>query len=794
MLQRFVSTQKRRLVCNLPKFQRKLAQTPSHRARHATALAIQKSAPYTHPHSVDNLKSWTADATPFPELTPIIDAFASNDSLETIAQFVKNSSSLLSFFQDRKKMRDVAVNLAQSTAPHRSIDILELANRVGLTLKQGAYEAVAFHLASSKNWDLVLISATLGVKHVGKPTVRLLDWRARALMELQHYGLVQDVFLDFDSAKLSPSDRTYQLVLAGCLHNHDMEGAKRCIRRVQEAGSHQTNGLIRLIGQFHRHFGIDSKVRQHALDTLPDLSPTLAVVVLNNIIQSALDANDVSTTLVLLTLFEWPCVQDIISALAATQDPKAQISPSPQVLLPDVPKGLKPDTRTFAIAMNYHIRRSNFQRAIGLGESALLNGVPATEDIITPFVHAFFLQNRGNIAVEMLARMSSKSMPVEFGVLLAHTEPKINRRSIPKISRISLTTRICNALLRGTLRRQGLRHVPSIFSIMHANNLRPNTRTLEILVSHLSSTEGVRPRTILNVLQDLSTSPHEVSVRHLHHLIRYVLREEKRSFLRTGWRSYTKKSRGPNRKRELSRRSLGSGDSFDPLGGITFGSHTGLGFIAESFIQSLVERKVKTDRAMIAMRIRRDAMLHGEIESSQGVFRTLSARGMQATHHHFSALMEGYAAMGDVIAAKEVMELAKTAGVVPNVVMYTTLIHGYGRKHDPKSAMHVFREMVTQGVYPDVASIDALVGAFFASGASKMARKHLIMLWPFIEPFPEALQDASLMTLTTQFRSLDLSRSKTKRTRKTKASIYHQLRRLVVAYHRYFDRPTLRTT
>jgi pentatricopeptide repeat protein len=150
--------------------------------------------------------------------------------------------------------------------------------------------------------------------------------------------------------------------------------------------------------------------------------------------------------------------------------------------------------------------------------------------------------------------------------------------------------------------------------------------------------------------------------------------------------------------------------------------------------------------------------------------------------------MEGYSMMGEIDAAKEVMELARNAGVPPNVVMYTILIHGYGRKHDPSSAVHVFRDMVEQGTYPDVASIDAVVGAFFASGASRMARRHLIMLWPYIEPFPETLQHSSLMTLRAHFRSLDLSRSKTKRTSKAKASIYHQLRRLLAAYQRYFER------
>jgi pentatricopeptide repeat protein len=428
MLQRFLFTQKRHLDSNLSKFQRKLAQRPSAR-RVSAQPSVQTPSPHRHagrqpgllpPHSIDNLTSWAADATPFPEFVPIIDAFACNDPLDNMISCVKSSPSLIPLFQDRTKLRAVAVNLAQSAAPHRSIDILELAHHVGHTPKHGAYEAVAYYFASNKHWDLVLICASLGIKRVGKPTARLLNWRARALLELQQYGLLQDVLGDFDNAKLSPTDRTYQIVLTGCFQNYDMEGAKRCIHRMQETFSLQT---LTLVGRFHRHFGVNRKVRQTALDTLPDLSPSLAVIVLNDIIQSALDLTDIPTSLELLTLFEQSHVEDIISVLKATHDPRTQISPD--MHLPDIAAGLKPDTRTFAIVMNYLIRRSNFQRAINLGEAALLKGLPATEDIFTSFVHAFFLQNRGNIAVEMTPRISSKPMPVEFGVLLARKARKV---------------------------------------------------------------------------------------------------------------------------------------------------------------------------------------------------------------------------------------------------------------------------------------------------------------------------------------------------------------------------------
>lgn len=782
------------LDCNLSSLHRKLALgLTTRRASTQPSPSVHSNArprpALRPPPSTENLSSWTADATPFPEFAPVIDAFASNDPLDNMIWLVKSSPSLLPLFQDRKKIQDVATNLALSAEPYRSIDILELAHRVGHTGKHGAYEAVAHHLASIKDWRLVLLCVSLGIDHLGKPTTRLLNWRARALLELQQFGLLQGVLEGFDSAKLSPTDRTYEIVLTGCLQNHNLDGAKYCIRRMQESPSLQTTRTPSLIAKFHRHFAIDRKVRQDALDTLPQLSPILAVNTLNNIIQSALDVKDVPICLDLLTLFEQSYVQEIIAVLEVTHDPRTQ-KILHEVDLPEIPVDLKPDTRTFSIIMNYLIRRSNYQLAINIGEVALRKRFPATEDIITSFVHAFFLQNCGNVALKMLSRIS-KPMKYEFGELHVRGAPKMDWRRIPNITNFPLTTRICNALLRGILRRQGLRHVPTIFAIMHANNLEPNARTLEILVSHMSSTEGVRPRTILEILRNLSASSFEVSVRHLHHLIRYILQEEKRSFFGTTWRSYAKTYvrtyTRPNQKRRSRRRSLGSGDQFDPLGGINFGSHSAYGYTARPLLQSLVDRKVKSDSAVIALRIRRDALLHGETESAQDVFHTMTARGLHATHHHFSALMEGYAMMGDLETARGVMELARNAGVSPNVVMYTILIHGYARKHDAGSAMRVFREMVEQGVYPDVASIDAVVGAFYASGASRLARKHLIMLWPYIEPFPEALQQANLMALRSNFRSLESSRSKTKWTSKATPSIYRQLYRLLAAYQKYWS-------
>ncbi|THG94465.1 hypothetical protein EW145_g8133 [Phellinidium pouzarii] len=60
--------------------------------------------------------------------------------------------------------------------------------------------------------------------------------------------------------------------------------------------------------------------------------------------------------------------------------------------------------------------------------------------------------------------------------------------------------------------------------------------------------------------------------------------------------------------------------------------------------------------------------------------------------------------------------------------------------------------MLLADVAPDAASVDAVVGAFFAVKAFRLARRVLLDLWPMVAPFPEELRDASLLVLTTRLR------------------------------------------
>ncbi|KAF9532032.1 hypothetical protein CPB83DRAFT_808304 [Crepidotus variabilis] len=730
----------------------------------------------------NKLATWTALSSPFPEFAPVMHALTLNDPFERVVETVRSSPQLLDIFSDRTQLREVATALAKSSDPRRCIEVLDLAHHVGHTLKHGAYEAIALTLSSIHNWELVLWVATSGIQHVGRATVRLLNWRARALLELQQYGLLRKVLYEFQAASITPTVRTFQIVLSGCLRNHDLEGATSCLQRMEEAGIPLDDHTQSLVASFYQHFGFDSPLCQNALDNLLKLDAPARSPVVNNFILSALNADDMYTALKLLTLFDPSSVEGILSNF-----PKSDRRYPPyEIRLPDL-KGtlLEPTVQTFVTCMNYQIRSGNYQRAINIAEASQSRDLPATTDLVTSLVHAYFLQNRGNIGVEIVSQLSNQNSTKAFAALRSRHPVDHPPTILPNILDVKLSTRICNALLRGILQRQGLRHVPKIFAIMHANDLRPNSRTLEILVSYLSRTEGVRPRTILDIMQNLSAASFDVSVRHMHHLIRYILREEKRSQYGAGWGAYDRKITQAV-KSQLPNPFMSRDNTLDPLGGLSFGSHTGYTISAAPLIESLLSRDVKSDPVMISMRIRRDALVHGEFDSAHDLFRSLSERGMNANHHHFSALMEGYALMGDLDAAKNIMELARDAGVAPNTVMYTILIHGYGRKQDPKLAMKTFQDMVSMDIYPDIAAIDAVVGAFFAAGARKAARDHLILLWSYIEPFPDSLRKASLGMLITHFRTLDVSRTKIKKTTVSRASVYHQVRRVLVSYRQYF--------
>lgn len=417
--------------------------------------------------------------TPTPrDFIRVMTALASHQPLEKILRFIRKSPSLVHFFSNRRAVREIAKELAQSPKPHHSIEILNLAYHLGHTLNPSAYESVAFHLAQSRSWDMILGVVGAARKHVGHTTLRLLNWRALALMESQRYSSLRRILNEFEAADIIPIRRTYHIMLSGCLRNQDMAGAKDTLQDMREAGISMDATTHALISNSYRKFGVDPQIRYNALASLPNLVPHMRTSVINNMIQSALDTDDMSATFHLLSIFRDKNIYSTLS-LASAKFTFDRVQPNSFDMPPLPNLDMKPNSDTFAFFMNYCVRNLDSEGSLRVAKQSILLGLPPSPNLVTSLVHTYFLQGRGDNAIHMLSRLSVASEIKAWNALRIGSQGGLDFPS-QALAHVSLTTRTFNALLKGVLHRQGLSSVPTVFSLMRANNVRPNSRSAEL--------------------------------------------------------------------------------------------------------------------------------------------------------------------------------------------------------------------------------------------------------------------------------------------------------------------------
>lgn len=786
MLQRSYFAQKQRLDWSSVLCRYSIHRPTSHLARCLSTLSIQTNSPSSLTQVPFYSASVKASENAFQnlpeEVLSVVEALRARKSQMRVLQSIKRSPQLSSFFSNPRQTRKLVDAFARSSTPIHSLSVLKLAHSLGHTLKHQAYESVCFHLGASKRWDSMLAVALYGKRHLGYTSIRLLNWRATALMETRQYALLQGVLDEFKAANLSPNQRTYHLILTGCIRNHDLEGCKRCLRDMKEAGFPPNATTQILISKSYWQFGADEEVRRNAVASLSQLPPAARITVINNLLQFSLEQHELPTVVQLLSTLDDTDAQDFTS-IVSHELGKGVTTAKAIHPLTKISK-IKPNADTFAIFMNHQNKASNPEDAIRLWKVAAMTGLSATPNVIAALIHAYFLQGRGNTAIRMVATISVQPNAKEFDSLMV--DPAHEEDLLPlNLPSPALTIRICNVLLKAILERQGLAPVPDIFAIMHANNLKPNDRTLELFLSHMSHKEEPRPRTLFQMARKLASS-NTPSSRHMHHILSCVLRDEKRLFIDSAWKKRVRRHILVKERRRRVR-LLNHSDNFDPMAGLNFSKHLSYDSMARPMLQSLTARQVKSDPAMAFLRMRRDATLHLETDSALDVFRTLLARGLRPTEYHYGALLEGYALSGNFTSAKDVMAAAIEAGIKPSIVMYTILIAAYAKRRNATSAMRTFKEMVSVGIRPDVPSIDALVSAFRAINDTQTARRMLVKLWPYIQPFPEALRSADMGTLISRFRQLHPYQSRGLQFPKPKRyAIYVHIKRLLRAHKRYF--------
>ena len=673
----------------------------------------------------------TCDALPA-ELVAVIDNFTKfkgeKDELISSMQSVPRLNPLLERLRDSNQVRDLAVNAAKTSAPYRAMRIIDISSTLGANLKQNIYEGVAHQYALKQEWFLILSLVAMGLRRTGRTTARLLNWRTRALVETSRFGLLDGVLEQFGNTGLKPNARTFQLLITGHIRNKDLTRARSCITLMEEHGLEVDGSTHALVASAYRQLGPDQEVQRIVLDSLRDLDAKQATAALNGLIQLSLDAQDTSTALHYLSLFDHP--QGIVAGGGPHHRSPQSGSPSPH--------SFRPDSATFTILIK-HVINGNEPDSLKkisslIGKMKVLDVTP-DNIIAAAVVRALCTAGDAQSALRIVAQVCGPKTEFEAligRILVFGSVPNVEHLDEENVTfiarRARLDVHLFNALINGVSGWLGINAVRVILRLMHMNNVTPNSATAEAITSWLNKAERAHPRTLVRTLKNLLSPAHRPNPSLCNAVIASLIRKEQTWVTND---TATPLPSPPNRRTDTSPTS-------GPLPILTseeVPQKLGYRGMTRFLVQSLFTRQVQSNRFTFAQRMKRTAM-RGDVSATKTYFRVMLKRGMHPTAYHYAALMEAHINAGMADQAETILQSAIQAGVKPNVKLFTILIAGYGRQCKPRSARRVFEDMVRKGVEPDLPAIHAVASAYYKSGKAGIAKKFLFERWTSVAPVP----------------------------------------------------------
>lgn len=688
-----------------------------------------------------------------PELILKIDAlyaqWKKKKRLDASAQSARDPGFLLRL-QNRDMARELAVLIAGSTAPWRAYRVLLLARELGCTFKQNAYECTAHRLAECKSWSAIPAIVQLGKLQTDRTTVRLMNWRARAYVELSYFNKVDRVLAHFDREGLQPNRMTFHILISGHIRNRDLVKARELLSLMERQGYPIDPSTHAIIIGAYRSLGPDKAVQNRALAVLMKLGHQTGTMVLNSIIRQSLVANDLEGALEYLALFgkTAPIEHEHDSGVNSIQPDENPTKPLAQSPPDSSSHILTPDVTTFTMLINYVTRSRDLPLALEMTQRMQAADIKPDDRFVAALVRIHYIAGDVVSALSLAASTCAEYPGARELFIQLGLDPSDTGRPNLVSSTVPPSIHILNALLSGVQYTQGLTGTKLVHAIMRAVDVTPDTNTIEILMSYIAKTDALRPRDLIRSLRRLSSAI-PPSLKHIHVILGAILRKETGLIRRRGWSVKAAAIRKVVADNEVSSLST----TFDPLAGNDITRKRQYRALLRPLIKSLTKRGIRSDRATVALSLRHDAVVKADMVAATQTLQTMLDRGMHPNQYHYAALLQGYVQSGDMQAAEEFMESVVKQGVAPNVVMYTILIAGYASHGNAMRASEIFHSMVTAGIAPDVASIDALASAYFAIGAYNVARRVLFEMWNHVGPLPQGLEDVSLREVARTFRA-----------------------------------------
>ncbi|KAJ6604759.1 hypothetical protein DFH09DRAFT_1019062 [Mycena vulgaris] len=723
---------------------------------------------------------------PLPLRESLANLFLTVPQNASLVKTLKASPDLLKYLFDPQSIHDILYDLASSKNPRAALKAINVARQLGCEVEMGAYETVAYRLGALKEWDLLLYVIRSAKHNTHKTTAALLDWRARALLETQHFTELNSIFDLFEANNFIPSRRTWHLVLSGYIRNHDLAGAKDCLRDMEAAGIPPNHSTHALVGTLYQSIGPDEQVKQRAIASLPHIPGPAATATINSLMHLRLRIHDLDDALYLLSAFDQNKVGALSSMLAASRAQRKDTTPSTSVNRPSIPVTVAPDATTFAMFIDYFAHLHELPRCLSVLDHMLAAGIRPTPRALASLIRAYFLVGHGGAAVRLVVGMCNpETTPPE----LFRDLPSPDGHAVPfdTTDMGPPTRQIFNCLLRAVLRTNGLAGGRAVLRLMRANDVKPDSKTGEIIASHATKVERIQPRMLMRMIRRFSP---RFTLQEAHIVLASSMRFQKFLVHGMGWNVAAAKfspTRTPSVKPYPAEFISGLAPNFDPMAGIALPRRVRQRGTFRAMEQSLADRGIKSDKATIALRIRHEAVIKGDMNAASDVFQTLLSRGLHPNQYHYSALMEGFANAGDFESAVAVMQSASRASFEPDVLMFTILIVGYARRRNPDMALRIFRRMVAAGIKPDVPAIDAVASAFFAIGAYTVCWRVLTSLWQHISPLPPDIDQTSLNSAAIYFRSLHTGQQQglKKTSKEFRTALYRELRLLYLEWRHW---------
>lgn len=651
-----------------------------------------------------------------------------------------------------RTFRHVANLLAASDHPVSCIRLLSLSVTYGLRLNASTYEGICWTLSRHRQYPLVLEVCRLAEDYLGMTTCRLLDWRLRANYELENFvaATLKSVLRDYKKAGVVPSRRTWHAVLTSHLRNRDLDGARQCLKLMERAGfpiNHHTHAVI---ANNYRHLGYDIQVRDFAISAMSSLSPLRRTIVMNRLLQAQLFLKDESNFRYFLSFFENSAIGPLQIFTASGND-EGLTSPLPDL---EHPITISPDYYTFLIGVRFCIIQSKFTIAEEIFSFMGEKGFEGSPTVLTAFLHLQMALGRHEFALSIASLLLSRCQPTDHRDQLQKCQLKYGVRWPFAASYVKRTSGPFNVLMRGLVTDLGLGAARSVLELMKATNIRPNSRTIKILIDHLIRFEKVTPSVGYRLLRQISPVLRP-SLHHLHAMMIQLVRNEKARLLRDDKAlpsSLSQESMDP--KSPPSNEYSLIDPVIDPVAGLRF-IWPGRPNLSTSLLQSLRSRGIFSDATLLGLRMRYEGVIRRDVSAMVDVYNDMLARGLMPLVYHVATLMETFVFRGEMEKALEIMH---STSIKPNVVLYTILLQGYASQGQTKAAAELFQSMIADGIQPDVRAICALCHAFVLTRQLSTARTLLLTLWPYVEPLPSGHAGLPLGVLIKNFRSLDTAR------------------------------------